>query len=231
MIVNNDPVGEAVKRYYEYGDNTPLNVFSDITQPDVIPVEYFFRTFDDMPEIERFALKRAYGKILDVGAAAGAHAVWLQNNNKDVTALEQSSLAVDIMKKRGVKNAVCEDFYRFNPETEFNTLLFLMNGTGIAGDLNNLHRFLNKCRSLLSKEGCVLIDSSDLSYMFDMDDLPQHYYGEVNYIMEYKSIISKKFKWLFLDFDTLKNYVLKTGGECNLLVNGPHYDYLAELRW
>jgi hypothetical protein len=234
IAMNNisDPMGVAILEFFRTGNPEVINVISDIAEPDIIPVEYLFRTFEEMPITEQTALQEAAGTILDAGAAAGAHSLWLQENGKEVTALDTSELSVEVMKQRGIRKVIHGDFFTLPEDTKYDTLLFLMNGVGLAGTLENLPFFLKKCRSLLSAGGKVLLDSSDLSYMFDDGDiLPEHYYGEVNYQMEYKGVQSKPFKWLFLDFYTLSKYAEKEGGRCRLLTEGDHFDYLAEITW
>jgi len=232
MYLKNDPFGAAVADYYKTREKEVINVFSDIAEPDVIPVEYLFRDFYEMPVIEKEALREAKGKVLDVGAGAGSHSLWLQEKGMDVTALEISEKATEIMRKRGVEKVINDDFFSFFSAQKYDTLLFLMNGAGIAGTLENLQKFLERCKTLLNPGGKVLIDSSDISYMFDDgDEIPEHYYGEVNYIMEYKGIKSEPFSWLFVDFYTLTKFVEKTGGSCKKIVDGEHFDYLAEIKW
>ena len=225
-------MGTAISEYFNSGEPDFINVFSDIAEPDIIPVEYLFRDFETMPAIEKTALKSASGKILEIGAAAGSHSLWLQNNGKDITALDISKKSVEIMKKRGINKVIHADIFQFNSDNKYDTLLILMNRTGIAGTLDNLPRFLKKCQNLLKKHGKILIDSSDLSYMFEDDnELPDHYYGQVSYVMEYKGIKSEPFKWLFVDFNTLSKTVVRSGGKCILLKKGEHNDYLSEISW
>jgi len=231
LPVDKDPVGHAIADFYKNKKADHLWVYSDICEKDEIPVSYLFRSFKKMPNIEQHALKFCTGKILDIGAAAGAHSLYLQKQNKEVTALEISELAIQTMKKRGVTNLINADFYKYKPEIKFDTLLFVMNGIGIAGTLKNLNNFFTKCSELLQLKGQVLLDSSDLIYMFDKeDDKPVNkYYGEVRYVMSYKDIISDAFNWLFIDFETLRIKAYEFGFKCEKIVEGKHYNYLARL--
>ena len=231
-MTTKDPMGLAIKDFFETQKKEVIQVFSDIAEPDIIPVEYLFRSYEQMPEIEQRALLLATGKILDVGAGAGSHALWLQNKGKDVMALEKSKLSAEVLKIRGVKNVLTDDFFKLDEKIKYDTLLFLMNGVGIAGSLEHLPQFLKKCKNLLSPGGKVLLDSSDLAYMFEeAEELPEHYYGEVYYIMEYQGVKSEPFKWLFADFYSLAKQVELTGGKCKKIMDGKHFDYLAEITW
>ena len=90
-------------------------------------------------------------------------------------------------------------------------------------------------RSLLNPDGCVLIDSSDLSYLYEDEDgnleidLAADYYGQVDYQMAYKDVEGESFDWLYADFETLSYYAEESGFRCELVAEGEHYDYLAKL--
>src|SRR5690606_38657314 len=103
-----------------------ITVYTDQMEPDELPVEYLFREPSQMPEREQFALAQARGRILDVGAGAGSHALAFQLAGQDVTALEISEAAVAVQLARGVQNTLPGDFFTLSPQP-FDTLLLLMN--------------------------------------------------------------------------------------------------------
>ena len=187
-----------------------------------------------MPDIEKTALNICRGKVLDVGAAAGCHALVLQGKGVDVTALEKSESAVEVMKRRGVKKVVCNSIFEFR-ETGFDTILLLMNGTGIGGTLQGLELLLEHLKSLLHPSGQILIDSSDIHYLFDEDDgsvwidlANNNYYGEMEYELTYKNE-KLGFKWLFVDFETLTEKAAKAEMKCNQVLKEKHFSYLAQI--
>ena len=55
---------------------------TSISEADEMNVAYLFRSYDEMPKLERHALQLAKGKILDIGCGAGSHSLCLQNENK-----------------------------------------------------------------------------------------------------------------------------------------------------
>jgi len=229
-----DIVGMALLDYLDGNENAKLDVFSDISEPDEIPLKHFFRTWDELPEIERKALDLCKGRVLDVGAASGCHSLILQENDLQVQAIDISAGAVEVMQKRSVKNVEQQDFFTLSGE-RFDTILMLMNGIGICGRLEKLDQFFNQIQKLLNPGGQVMLDSSDILFMFEeedgsvMLDLNSNYYGEVQYQFGYKGQKSEPFDWLFLDFDLLNDYAQKHGFECELVMQGPHYDYLARI--
>lgn len=226
-----DPLGAAAYEFLTSKTEQYIDVHSDICEMDQIPASYLFRRWKDMPDLEKKALKSAEGSILDIGAGVGSHSLYLQEKGKDVTALEISPFACEIMEERKIKNVVLGDFMEIKIK-KYDTLLLLMNGIGICGTLNQLPLFLARCKQFINEEGQILLDSSDLSYMYEGEDeefKPDHYLGEVRYTMGYEEVTGPAFDWLFVDFNTLKDEANKAGLNCEKLADGPHYDYLAKL--
>ncbi len=188
-----------------------------------------------MPELERKALKLCRGKVLDVGAAAGCHSIFLQKKGFNITALEKSELAVEVLQKRGIQKVNCADIYSFL-DKKYDTILLLMNGTGIGETIEGLKRLLLHLISLLTENGQILIDSSDIKYLFEEEDgsmwidlTNEKYYGEMEYKVSYKKSTAK-FNWLFIDFDSLKKLANEVGLNCLLIEEGEHFEYLAQLK-
>lgn len=215
--------------------NAVIEVWSDIAEIDELPVSYFFRKYEDMPMLEQKALSLCRGKILDVGAGMGSHTLYLQENKMDVTALELSPMACEVIKKRGVKNVINEDFYNLPSEIKYDSILFLMNGIGIAQSIDSFSRFFEQLRHLLAPGGQVLMDSSDLRYLYLEEDgsmfidLNNNYYGEILYQMSYRQFSGEKFSWLFIDENLMELYANKNGFLFHKLMDGKHYDYMGSL--
>ncbi|WP_233145455.1 class I SAM-dependent methyltransferase [Labilibacter marinus] len=235
MNLETDALGAACRDYMDGNKSAEIIVQSNIVEDDVLPVEYLFRSFNEMPELEKKALTLSKGNILDVGAGAGSHALCLQQSNKTVYANEISNSACSVMRQRGVKNIIEDDFYNLPEDNKYDTILMLMNGIGIAQETGNLKKFFAKVKSLLNPDGCLLVDSSDIRYLFEDDDgsilinLNDDYYGEITYRMNYKDIKGKSFKWLFIDDELLKHHADRNGFKFEKVADGPHYDYLAKL--
>ena len=231
MDKNKDIFGKAIAGYYKEKDETPITVHSPDFENDEIPVAYLFRDFEEMPKLEQEALKLCKGSILDVGCGAGSHALYLQNELKLVVkAIDTSSGAIEIAKERGLKNAVVQDFYKISSE-RFDSILMLMNGTGIIGKLDNIDDFLQHCHKLLNDDGQLILDSSDLIYLFDDEFIDsEEYYGELTYELSYKGETSDPFDWLYVDKEILQKAAHNNNFSCEIVLEGEHYDYLAILK-
>jgi SAM-dependent methyltransferase len=204
-------------------------------EKDVLPLPYLFREFDEMPKLEKDALNLCHGAVLDIGCGAGSHSLYLQNKGLSITALDASKGAIASCKLRGVKKNIHSKIADFNGQ-RFDTLLLLMNGIGIAGTLLDLNILLAHLKTLLKPGGQILLDSSDIIYMFDENEdegysmpVMDSYYGEVTFRMEYKQKSSASFKWLYVDYKTLQKVVHAHNFNCELVSEGNHYDYLVRI--
>ncbi len=231
-----DLFGKAILDYQTNNSPEDLITETSISEADEMSVAYLFRDFKEMPKLEQKALQLAKGKVLDVGCGAGSHSLHLQNElNLDVTAIDISANAIKACGLRGLKKAKVQDIMQLDGE-KYDTILLLMNGAGMCGKLKNIPNFLQKLKSLLSDDGQILVDSSDIIYMFDEDEdggkwIPTDvdYYGEVIFDIEYKGEKEVSFDWMYIDYNTLQNAAVANGLQCELILEGEHFDYLAKL--
>lgn len=231
-----DVLGIALKAFYfDKNTNDKLLTTSSIAEEDEFPLQYLLRSYDDMPVIEQKALDLARGRTLDVGCGAGSHALYLEKKGLNVTAIDLSKGAIDVATKRGVSSAKVVNIYDLNTDEKYDTILVLMNGAGICGKLNNLAEFLKLLANHLTPKGQILIDSSDIIYMFEDEngdhwiDASKKYYGEVEFSMSYKEHKSEAFDWLYIDYNTLQRCASYNSLQCELILEGDHYDYLAKI--
>ncbi|MFD0860720.1 class I SAM-dependent methyltransferase [Sungkyunkwania multivorans] len=234
--MSKDLFGKAILDYHLGKYTEDLKTETSISEEDDLPLPYLFRAYAEMPRIEQQALQLSKGKVLDVGCGAGSHALYLQNERGlEVTAIDISEGAIATCKLRGVEDARHQDLMQMEGET-FDTILLLMNGAGLCGRLNRISTFLQQLKRLLRPNGQILLDSSDIIYMFDEDEdggrlIPADmaYYGELDYIVKYKGDVEPPFDWMYIDYNTLQNAAIANGFDCELIEEGNHYDYLARL--
>lgn len=232
MILNNDPFGKAILDFLDNTHDAEIRVDSNITEDESIPVAYLFRGLEEMPEKELRALDLAKGRILDVGAGSGAHSLALQQQGKNIVALDYSVYCCEAMTKQGIKQVVNEDFFLFQDEEKFDTLLFMMNGLGMPGKVERLDEFFEKCKSLLKPGGIIIGESTDILYMYEEEDgsieldLNGGYYGEMEYQMTYKDIKGAWFSWLYVSDDLVSESAEKAGFKMIDFFEGEESDYM-----
>ncbi len=227
-----DPIGKAILDFVKTNKPDDIIVSSEICEDDIIPIEVLFRTLEEMPELEVCAIKKATGKVLDVGAGAGVHALEMKKNGCDVLAIDISKGSVEYLKTKGL-NVKHIDFFDLKDQ-KFDTITMLMNGIGIAGSLSNLEKTLEHAKSLLNPGGKILCDSCDIRYLYEDEDgalwvnLNTEYYGNFRFQMSYKKEKTDWFDWLYVDFDSLFNSASKVGLKA-VRVFEQDENYLAEI--
>lgn len=223
-----DVFGKALIDFYKNGEADILWLHNSYDEPEEMPVDFFYRDDEDMPVLELQALQMCEGKVLDIGAGVGSHALVLQAFNIDVTAIDISETAVRIMKDRGVKKAFVQDIFSYTEK--FDTILMLMNGIGLTGTLPGFKDFLIKLKSLVNPDGQVLFDTSDIAYLYEDLPKPQNqYYGEVSYQYEYKGEKGNWFNWLYIDQETIKTKAAEIGWNSEIIFDDNEDQYLVRL--
>lgn len=242
---HDDVFGEAIMEFHKFQSAEPIFVAIDHLEQDPLDPGYFFRDFDGMPLLEQEALQMARGRVLDVGAAAGCHSRWLHQHQIDVTSLEISPLACEVMRLFNLPKVIEADFFSYQPNEKFDTLLFLMNGLGMGQDVQGTIRLLQKAKQLLAPGGVILGDSSDIAYFALGDDptsedlawlnaqkkglrtqpLSHHYYGMVHFSLKWKQL-KNEFSWIYPDPDLLKFAAEQADLKLVKLKDGKHHDFL-----
>lgn len=230
-----DLFGQAILDYQT--ENNPENLYTEtsISELDVMPIDYLFRDFEEMNSFEQKALNLAKGNVLDVGAGAGSHTLYLQEKGLNVKAIDISPKAIEACQLRGVNDAEVINLLDVPTDVKYDTILLLMNGTGIFQNLFVIDAYLEKLKTLLTATGQILIDGTDIIYMFDDDDdggkwIPgdKNYYGEVDFVVHYKGMQDEPIEWLYLDFETLKNACEHHGLKCKKIATEEN-SYLAKI--
>lgn len=211
------------------GDISAMLICHQDGKRDDVPAAFWLR--ETMDPLESRALGMSCGRVLDVGAGAGIHALELQRRGADVTAIDIAPECVAIMRERRVKSAVVADLYAFEGGP-FDTIVCLCNGLDKVGRLDNLPKFLLRMRELLARGGQLLADSFDLRVGADAARLAElaekdasgRYFGEMDLQFEYKGRSGARFSVLHIDCDTLARIARDNGWRCKLIGrDGGHY--------
>ncbi|MEM9833191.1 MAG: methyltransferase domain-containing protein [Bacteroidota bacterium] len=225
-----DLYGQALADFYFRGKlPSPLWVHTSYGTREEMPLPWFFRSPDEFPELEQYALTLCHGEVLDIGAGVGPHALYLQQQGFSVTALEQSTFAAEVMTDRGITQVQNISYQNYSG-AKVDTVLMLMNGIGLVGNLAGLSDFLNWAKYYLKPNGQLLFDSSDIAYLFSDQPLPtDYYYGEVQFQYEYQEQYSDWFSWLYIDASTLEKIAISLGWNVQTVYQDNADQYLFRL--
>jgi SAM-dependent methyltransferase len=223
-----DPLGQAIHDHHFQNQQAKLWIHNMYGAAEEMPVSVYFRDATNFHMLETIALEQCSGTVLDIGAGAGAHAIWLQEHT-DVTALEISPLSCEVMADRGIHKILNMDI-RSHKNATYDTLLLLMNGIGLVETLAGLKKFLVHAKTLIRPGGSMIFDSSDVAYLYE-DELPADppYYGEIAFQYEYKKQLSNWFHWLYVDRRTLAGIARDGGWRYEFIAEDEHDQYLARL--
>jgi len=170
---------------------------TDVGGSEDVPVSLFFRDPTQMGPVESAALRLARGRVLDLGAGAGMHALPLVRRGLEVTAVEILPEALAALREGGVGDVREGGLDALGPDERFDTVLVLMNGLGLAGSLDGLGPFLARLAAVTAEGGQVLADSTDPGGWGDPGD--GRYSGEVHMQLGIGGRWGAPFPFLFVD--------------------------------
>jgi SAM-dependent methyltransferase len=228
---------QAAMWAYHRGEHNAVIVVYDDFERDEVPVSYFFRSPEQFPPYEQHALALCRGRVLDVGAGSGCHSLALQDHGFDVTAIEVLPDLVAILRERGVRDARIATWMDVDAG-QFDTVLMLMNGIGLAETLSGLRHFFVEAGRLLQPGGQILADSTDVRVRMDQEaaqsgtlERPDgRYVGELHFQLEFQGRKGPPFGQLYVDPVTLQHYADEAGWGCEILMPPDDYGhYLARL--
>jgi SAM-dependent methyltransferase len=232
------PLGCALLDFHRGDADAELVVASELWEDEVTPVAAFYRPDNlPLPGLEQQALELAHGRVLDLGAGAGRHALELERRGLEVVAVDLLDDAVQVMRERGVGDPRCGGLEAVAGE-RFDTVLMLMHGIGIVGSLDGLAAFLGASRDVLEAGGQIVCDSADLSLVVPPGDEASlqparstpRYRGEVEFRLSYRGLQGRPYPWLFVDPRTLERFAAASGFDFELGARGARGAYLARLR-
>jgi SAM-dependent methyltransferase len=229
-----DPHVLALAAHFNGEHEAEITVRRDDGLESVLPVGYFFRNPDEFTPVERVALERCQGHVLDIGAGTGLHSLALQTAGITVTAIDISEAAVEIMKERGVRDAHRGDVFQFEGGP-FDTLLLLGHGIGMVEDLRGLNRFLTHAHRITCGKGRILAHSLDVQQTADPVHQAYHaanrragrYVGETRLQFEFEGQTGQYCGWLHVDPQVLQQEARSTGWGCEVVLEQEGGDYLA----
>lgn len=214
-----DIFGEALLDYYNGNSDACLKVHTSESEVYDMPASIYYRSAEHF-DIDQIALSFCSGKVLDVGAGAGIHTLYLQNKGMEVTALEVSDKACVVMSNCGVKNIIKDDIFRLESYAEYDTWLILGRSIGIVGNVEGLSKLLLKAKLSLTPNGRIILNSTNGEKQLPViRKLQFEYQGKLGQVVE----------WLDIDQKTLIRVASEAGFDTEIVHVEDDCNYLAVL--
>jgi SAM-dependent methyltransferase len=171
-------------------------------------------------EAEREAFAFTRGRVLDIGAGAGRHSLEAQRRGLEVLAIDISPGAVEVCRRRGVRNARLLPLEEIDERLGvFDTALLMCGNLGLAGGAHETSALLRRLHSLTSPDGRIIFDTVDPHVESDEAD---HAYlernrvtgrmpGEVTIRIRYGELVTPWFELLCISAPELEDLLVGTG--------------------
>ncbi len=200
---------------------------------------YLFAPYAKWDANERKAIRLARGRVLDVGAGGGRVSLYLQAKGLDVLAIDISPLAIDVCKRRGVKNARVLDFAKIDQRLgSFDTIVLYGNNFGLFGSPTRAKRLLRRLHRMTSPQARILGETVDPHQTTNLDHLAYHRFnrkrgrmaGQLRIRARSRALKTPWFDYLFVSRTEMRTIVEQTGWRVvrTYPQRGPQYIALLE---
>ena len=197
----------------------------------------YFAELKDWPKIQKQAIQYAKSNVLDVGAGAGRVSLYLQSKGHNVTAIDNSPLAIKVCKRRGIKHAKIlpiENITQFKPNS-FDTIILFGNNFGLFGGYKKAKRLLKTCSEITSDDALIIAESNDpyktndpvhLSYQ-NLNRKRGRMPGQLRIRIRFKNYIGDWFDYLLVSQQEMKEILKGTGWKVRKFIKSDKSSYIA----
>ncbi len=229
-----EPLAAALQDHYATGRARRVAATRADGVCFTIDTREYFTLDGELALLDTVAMDRCQGRVLDVGAGAGRHALALQSRGHEVVAIDISSVCTELCRARGVEDARTVDVMSIDADAPlgmFDTIFFGMQTIGVAGGVEPLGRMLARIKNSLAPGGIMLVDSSALREAWEGDALdasPRA--GEIVLSTRYRGQFGEPFPWLYIGAEHLEEIASGAGLETEILETVDGGEFLAALR-
>lgn len=220
MNYSDDVFGQIVWSFYKGLESYQLIEREDGYVYAPASPSLYFTEFDEWAACEKEAISFACGNILDIGAGAGRNALYMQNQGLNVTALDNSPLALKVCAERKIKNTVLLPFENISSlsDTKYNTIVLLGNNFGLFSDFKKATFLLEQLYSITSPDALILAQSTNLfdgtevvhSEYYNSNKLRNRMPGQIRMRFRFKQYIGDWFDFLFVSIVEMEEILSMT---------------------
>lgn len=199
----------------------------------------YFSTFDSWNHHVQEAISLAKGRVLDIGCGAGRFALHLQEKMLEVVGIDNSELAINVSKARGLKNAFPVSIDEIDSGLgKFDTILLLGNGFGLLQSFDKGKQILAKLKETTSEDALIIAESinpygsafnNDLRY-FEKNKKKGRMSGQFRIRIRHLDYKTPYFDFLFVSPDEMRDILYETGWELISTIGDVNNGYIAIIK-
>lgn len=232
-----DGFGQVYMAYYRGEPSNHVTERDDGYRQELPDASIYFSPFEEWQDYEKNAIHEARGKVLDIGLGAGRHSLYLQEHGFQVVGIDNSPLAVEVSRLRGVKECLIMDLHNLKfPDISFNTVLMLGANLGL-GDIDVVQSYLSRLYEITTPDGIIIGNTRD---PLKTDNLRHLAYHEMNRrrgkppgLVKVRICFQGKcggwFDFLMIGEDLLAEIIKPTGWSIKKFYRSVNSDYITIL--
>lgn len=197
----------------------------------------YFKEYKDWSEHDKKSIKLAKGRVLDIGCGAGRNSLYLQKKGFDVIGIDNSPYAIEVCKKRGLKNArviSIEEIGKFKPNS-FDTIIMFGNNFGLFGSYKKAKKLLKIMYKITSLYAQILAESNNPYKTKMKEHLDYQKFnikrgrmpGQLRMRVRFRKITGDWFDYLIVSKEEMKNILKGTGWKIKKFINSKGSMYTA----
>jgi len=201
-------------------------------------VSRYFQGYNKWSNVSKAVLRAVKGRILDLGAGAGRHALHYQKEGFEVYAVDDSPLAVEVMKKRGISNVLVGDITRLAElnfqEGFFNTVLLMFNNFGLGGDTPTIIEYLREFYRITNNKAKIItvginpdISNEPDHVEYNRSLMQRDCSGSIKLRVEYKGMIGMWYTLYMISPKKMAEIILRAGWKVERFVRPESSKYGA----
>jgi len=195
--------------------------------------------FDEWPEHQREAMAYLRGPVLDVGSGAGRVSLYAQEHGMDVLATDNSPLALEACRARGVRRTQPVPITRLSPALgQFATIVMCGNNFGLMGNRARGRWLLRRFRGMTTPDARIIAESCDPHQTSNPYHLRYQEHnrargrmpGQVRIRVRHRTLRTPWFDYLLVSVPEMEDILSGTGWELERVFTGSGGPYAAVIR-
>lgn len=215
-----DSFGQFLMTYLQTGEADDIIERDDGFIGMSIGGAAYFSEYSEWSPNVHAALEFTQGRVLDVGLGAGRHALYLQAKGHDVIGIDNSPLAIEVSKLRGVKDARLMPIEAVGESLAvIDTVVMMGNNFGLFADFEKAQSILKRFYEISPQHGRILAETLNPYGTSDPIHLEYHQQnrdkgrmgGQIRFRHRYRQYCADWMDYLFVSLPELESILDGTG--------------------